>query len=64
MADEEEKAHRIIHKQMSDQELQDLHERARNATVDKQNAFAQREEQLLREEMARRGIQPKTRPDA
>jgi hypothetical protein len=63
MTNEEEKAHREIHRNMNDQELQNIHDRVVNNTAEgKTSEFAQKEEQLVREELAKRGREVKADP--
>lgn len=60
----EDEAARENHRRLTPQELQDEHDRAvRHVADGKDNGYFQREEQRLREEMGRRGIQPRTRPN-
>ncbi|NOU18791.1 MAG: hypothetical protein HOO91_14640 [Bacteroidales bacterium] len=55
MTTNEEKAHKEIHKNMKDQELQDLRDRiVKNTAEGKTSEFAQKEEQLIREELSKR----------
>ncbi|GEM_PF-5929545 len=55
MTTNEEKAHKEIHENMSDQELQDLRDRiVKNTAEGKTSEFAQKEEQLIREELSKR----------
>lgn len=62
MTPNEEKAHKEIHENMSNQELQDLRDRiVKNTAEGKTSEFAQKEEQMIREELSKRpGGRPNT----
>lgn len=51
------------HRGMSNQELQEHYEKTREQ-VEKGSEYHEKEEQWIREEMARRGMPPRTKPNA
>lgn len=61
----EDEAARENHRRLTPQELQNEHDRTKQVIADgkDRNGYFEREEQRLREEMARRGMQPRTRPN-
>lgn len=64
MTTDEEKAHKEIHENMSNQELQNLRDRiVKNTAEGKTSEFAQKEEQMIRDELSKRpGGEVKTNP--
>jgi len=63
MTKDEEKAHKTIHENMSNQELQNLRDRiVVNTAEGKTSEFAQKEEQMIRDELSKRpGGEAKTK---
>ena len=64
MTKDEEKAHKEIHENMSNQELQNLRDHiVKNTAEGNLNEFAQKEEKMIRDELSKRpGGEVKTNP--